>query len=87
MVLLKQSKSFRLKDGAFSLFLFLLFDYCQAADGNSDSLEVMDLTLYLFLFFSFFFLMNTVKAQFSLKEERAVGFQSRADNEWICRGT
>lgn len=84
MVLLKQSRSFRLKEGAFSLFLFLLLDYCQAADGNSDSLEVMDLTLYLFLFF---FLMNTVKAQFSLKEERAVGFQSRADNEWICRGT
>lgn len=51
MVLLKQSRSFRLKEGAFSLFLFLLLDYCQAADGNSDSLEVMDLTLYLFLFF------------------------------------
>lgn len=64
MVLLKQIKSFRLKKGLSSLSLLLLLNNCRAADGNGDSLEVMDLTFYLF---GFCFLMNSIKSPILLE--------------------
>jgi hypothetical protein len=42
----------------------LLLNNCRAADGNGDSLEVMDLTFYLF---GFCFLMNSIKSPILLE--------------------
>jgi hypothetical protein len=59
----------------------LLLNNCRAADGNGDSLEVMDLTFYLF---GFCFLMNSIKSPILLERwERQLGSKVQWIMSWF----